>query len=345
LLVVVLLSTVAGEAGDWISWSLSQAKEASIEASSALYRGVRELACLQVECCNQDWRPANFSRLESDLESHLVGQHLARDLVLRAVRGHQNNNYPSKPLVLSFHGWTGSGKNFVSQFVAESLYRRGLSSKYVHLLIATLHFPDPGLSEQYKIQLREWITGNVTRCRQNIFIFDEVDKMPAGVLDIVKPFMDYYEQIDGVDYRHNIFLFLSNTGGREITQVALNNWNNGRKREDITLKHLEPLVADGAFNEAGGLQYSRMIEKSLVDVFVPFLPLERQHVKICVRNEFQRRKDELEQWTEQMVEDVADQLTYWPSDIKLFSTSGCKKVAQKIDLVVEEHEERSRDEL
>ena len=42
-------------------------------------------------------------------------------------------------------------------------------------------------------QLRDWITGNVTKCKQNIFIFDEVDKMPPGVLDIVKPFMDYYE--------------------------------------------------------------------------------------------------------------------------------------------------------
>jgi len=345
LALLVLTTKVGGEAGDWFNWSWSRAQEASREASSALYRGMRELACTQMECCNNNWRPANFSRLEAELEAHLVGQHLARDLVLRAVRGHQNNNKPSKPLVLSFHGWTGSGKNFVSQFVAESLYRRGLSSRYVHLLIATLHFPDPALSEQYKVQLREWISGNVTRCKQNIFIFDEVDKMPTGVLDIVKPFMDYYEHIDGVDYRHNIFLFLSNTGGREITKIALNNWNKGRKREDITLKHLEPLVADGAFNEAGGLQYSRMIEKSLVDVFVPFLPLERQHVKICIRNEFQKRSEELEHWTEQMVEEVADQLTYWPPDLKLFSTSGCKRVAQKIDLVVEEQEELSRDEL
>ena len=52
---------------------------------------------------------------------------------------------------------------------------------------------------------------------------------------------------------------------------------------------LEPLIAAGAFNEAGGLQFSRVIERSLVDVFVPFLPLERAHVKTCVRNEFQRR--------------------------------------------------------
>ena len=39
------------------------------------------------------------------------------------------------------------------------------------------------------------------------------------------------QHIDGVDYRHNIFIFLSNTGGREITGVALNNWNSGKKRE------------------------------------------------------------------------------------------------------------------
>ena len=29
----------------------------------------------------------------------------------------------------------------------------------------------------------------------------QVDKMPAGVLDAVKPFLDHYEAIDGVDYR------------------------------------------------------------------------------------------------------------------------------------------------
>jgi hypothetical protein len=46
-----------------------------------------------------------------------------------------------KPLVMSFHGWTGSGKNFVSKFVAESLFHQGLASKFVHLFISTLHFP------------------------------------------------------------------------------------------------------------------------------------------------------------------------------------------------------------
>ena len=41
-----------------------------------------------------------------------------------------------------------------------------------------------------------------------MFIFDEVDKMPAGVLDALKPFVDYYEHIEGTDFRRSIFIFL-----------------------------------------------------------------------------------------------------------------------------------------
>jgi len=344
LTVTFLIIWVNGDTGSWISYTWNQAQHAGAQAGNALYKGVKELACLKVECCSISWRPGNFSHLDQELESHLVGQHLARRLVSRAVRGHQTNPAPSKPLVMSFHGWTGSGKNFVSQFISESMFVRGLNSKYVHLFIATLHFPDKRMTEQYKLQLRNWISGNVTQCRHNIFIFDEVDKMPPGVLDIVKPFLDHYEHIDGIDYRRNIFLFLSNTGGKEITQVAFDSWKSGKDRNAIDLSDLEPLISMGAFNEQGGLQYSRMIEKNLVDVFVPFLPLERKHVKICVRNELERRN--VLNWTEDKVDFVADQLTYWPPEIKLFSTSGCKRVAQKVDLMLEDNvSESDKNEL
>ena len=49
------------------------------------------------------------------------------------------------------------------------------------------------------------------------------------------------QNIDGVDYRKNIFLFLSNTGGKEITQTALDSWNRGREREQISVMDLEHL--------------------------------------------------------------------------------------------------------
>lgn len=57
-------------------------------------------------------------------------------------------------------------------------------------------------------QLQSWIRGNVSACPRSLFIFDEMDKMHAGLIDSIKPFLDYYELLDGVSYRQAIFIFL-----------------------------------------------------------------------------------------------------------------------------------------
>lgn len=57
-------------------------------------------------------------------------------------------------------------------------------------------------------QLQSWIRGNVSLCPRSLFIFDEMDKMHAGLIDSIKPFLDYYELLDGVSYRQAIFIFL-----------------------------------------------------------------------------------------------------------------------------------------
>ena len=41
-----------------------------------------------------------------------------------------------------------------------------------------------------------------------MFIFDEMDKMHPGLIDSIKPYLDYYDKVDGVSYRKAIFIFL-----------------------------------------------------------------------------------------------------------------------------------------
>lgn len=60
----------------------------------------------------------------------------------------------------------------------------------------------------FQEQLQNWIRGNVSACPSSVFIFDEMDKMHPGVIDAIKPFLDYYEEVDGVSYRKAIFIFL-----------------------------------------------------------------------------------------------------------------------------------------
>lgn len=129
-------------------------------------------------------------------------------------------------------------------------------------------------------QLQLWIRGNVSACARSIFIFDEMDKMHAGLIDAIKPFLDYYDHVDGVSYQKAIFIFLryvpgwgtlaelgaracglrgkpsshslhslrSNAGAERITDVALDFWRSGRQREEIKLGDMEHALSVSAFN-------------------------------------------------------------------------------------------------
>ena len=76
----------------------------------------------------------------------------------------------------------------------------------MHLFVSTLHFYDESDVAKYRLQLQDWVRGNVSRCEDSLFIIDEVDKMPPGVLDGLKPYMDFHTTVDGVDFRRATFI-------------------------------------------------------------------------------------------------------------------------------------------
>ncbi|EPQ06418.1 Torsin-1A [Myotis brandtii] len=267
--------------------------------------------------------------LQKDLDRKLFGQHLAKKVILNALTGFISNPKPKKPLTLSLHGWTGTGKNFASKIIAENIYEGGLHSHYVHLFVATLHFPHASNLTLYKDQLQLWIRGNVSACARSIFIFDEMDKMHAGLIDAIKPFLDYYDHVDGVSYQKAIFIFLSNAGAERITDVALDFWRSGRQREEIKLGDMEHALSVSAFNNKNsGFWHSSLIDRNLIDYFIPFLPLEYKHLKMCIRVEMQARGYDVD---EDIVTRVADEMTFFPKEERVFSDKGCKTVFTKLD--------------
>ena len=292
---------------------------------------VPKIFCFK-ECCNDRWVRTNFTGLEEAFRRRVFGQHLVTKVVLNAVKGHVMNKSPEKALVLSFNGWTGSGKNFVSKLIAENLFKKGLKSEYVHQIIATNDFPHQRLSQTYRDQLKSWVVGNVSECSlRSMFIFDEMDKMPTGVVDVLTPYLEHYPDVKGVDYRKTIFLFLSNTGGDLINEEALKNWKKGKSREEITIKQMDRVINQGAFNTKGGFWHSSLIQKNLVDYFIPFLPMERTQVKQCAEADM-KAKNHVP--TANNLDLVADEMQYYPKEEQIFSTSGCKKVSSKVDLIM-----------
>ncbi|XP_012299943.2 torsin-3A [Aotus nancymaae] len=283
-------------------------------------------------CCpSGDCRISNnFTGLEWDLNVRLHGQHLVRQLVLSTVRGYLETPQPDKALALSFHGWSGTGKNFVARMLAENLYRDGLRSDCVRMFIATIHFPHPKYVDLYKEQLKGQIRETQQLCRQTLFIFDEAEKLHPGLLEVLGPHLERRApEDDRAESPWTIFLFLSNLRGDIINEVVLKLLKDGWSREEITMEHLEPhLQAEIVETRDNGFSHSRLVRENLIDYFIPFLPLEYRHVRLCARDAF--LSQEL-LYTEETLDEIAQMMVYVPKEEQLFSSQGCKSISQRIN--------------
>ncbi|XP_063795818.1 torsin-3A isoform X3 [Pseudophryne corroboree] len=264
--------------------------------------------------------------LQVDLERRIHGQNLAVHQILSSLEMFLQDHGPKNTLVLSFHGWTGTGKNLAARIMAENLYQDGQRSRCTKVFIPQLHFPHLSHLEAYKVQLAKQIREVSSRCAQPLFVFDESDKIPASLLHYIVPLLS---ATDAQEARP-IFIFLSGIGGSAINEVALNFWRAGRHREEITYDALDrPLKAVIRQSEVQLLPHY-LLTAGLVDAFVPFLPLERRHVKLCAQDVLVARGLP---YTESDLEPVIKELLFVPKDEKVFSAQGCKQVAQRINFM------------
>ncbi|KAJ8006070.1 hypothetical protein DPEC_G00124440 [Dallia pectoralis] len=286
------------------------------------------LVCTISESCDCDFKP-NIRGLEWDLYKNLYGQHLAQDIVSEEVTKFLQTENPDRPLVLSFHGASGTGKTMVSTMLGRHLYGTAMGSPYIHQFVPTLHFPIPDHNKQYRVELKRWLKGNLTSCARSIFIFDEMEKMPPGVIDIVAQFLGPSHSVFGTNYRKAIYIFISTIGEEVINRIALETRQAGREREEIQLVDLEDGISQAVYNsERSGFFHSKIIQEKLLTSFVPFFPLSRRHVErcahreLCQRGECQRRD---------VVTAVGGAVAYIPEHGQHFSSTGCKSVPAKIN--------------
>ncbi|XP_053987338.1 torsin-1A-like isoform X1 [Hylaeus volcanicus] len=314
---------------------------------SKLYNVVEYIPCKFAECCNDEYVSPDINMLDDILNTELYGQEIAHHIVVNALRGHLGSSNPPKALAMSFHGPPGTGKTYVAQMIATSFYKKGDHSKFYHFFNGRNDFPLERDIEHYKCvvllciiqeELRKTIMDSLIKCERSIFVFDEVDKMPEGLLNVLVPFLDYTTWFKSwrlmgatVNTRKAIYIFLSNTGSSKITQRLLTLWAEGKHRHGTKLQDFENLISVGAFNEKGGLYRSEAIDTSLIDHYVPFLPLEEAHVKMCLRKAFLKRDSTP---TNDMIEEVMSYVVFGPPPHNLYATAGCKRLEQKVASII-----------
>ncbi|CAL1615067.1 unnamed protein product [Knipowitschia caucasica] len=289
----------------------------------------KKLYCSLSESCECDFKP-DIRGLEWDLYKNVFGQHLAQEAVSQEVSTFLQTKSPDRPLVLSLHGASGTGKTLVSSMLGSHLYGSGMNSPFVHQFIPTLHFPQAQHVDKYRRALKDWVQGNLTECARSVFLFDEMEKMPPGLIDVLEPFLGPFHVVYSTNYRKAIYVFISTVGEEVISKAVLAARRSDRDRDEIRLNELQEAIAHEAFNSTdSGFSGSRVVSQGLVTVFVPFLPLTRAHVERCVRAQLCQRGH---CGRSDVVQAVGGALSYSPKHGQYFSTTGCKAVPAKIDL-------------
>lgn len=98
--------------------------------------------CKYYECCTKKHIPYDIEALKDDLNKSLFGQHIVNATLIPALKSHINNLESSqKPLVMSFHGTPGTGKNYVADLIVKHLYKSGDDSKFVRKYRGRVDFP------------------------------------------------------------------------------------------------------------------------------------------------------------------------------------------------------------
>ncbi|KAL5266268.1 hypothetical protein ACHWQZ_G003630 [Mnemiopsis leidyi] len=213
-------------------------------AASAMYFGMDhfKVPCYSFECCTVGggkvhWIRNDVGKLESLLKEKLFGQHIANKILTRQLGAFLLDPRPEKPFVLHISGKTGTGKNHISNLIAQARYFKGEASNHVLKIIGTHKYSTLD-ADKARVLLKE------EKCKHALVIIDESEKLPEGTLNAISPFLDKNVAIDGVDYRNTIFILLSNTAGNAIKMFTDAQLEKGRNRDDITVLEMENLIQE-----------------------------------------------------------------------------------------------------
>eukprot|EP00057_Strongylocentrotus_purpuratus_P015149 XP_011669623.1 PREDICTED: torsin-1A [Strongylocentrotus purpuratus] len=302
-----------------------------------------------------EYKP-NLDALADAFEDYLFGQPLAYMTVLGAIDGHVTNPNPPKPLVLSLHGPAGTGKNHISRLVVENLYTNGMESGCVTVRMSTMDYPHHDDIYHYKVlgysislerpisevilarrqhieKLVPFIKSKVSECHNHLFIFDEVENMPPGLLDSMRSFLDHHTKVDGVDYRKVIVIFRSKLAAQAINKYMFESYEKGIAREDIRSVDMERIISNEVSGKSdAGFKKARIIDSHLVSHFIPFFPLELSHVRQCIQAEFKDRGYPSNVISEDEV--LAILQFDGPNGSRVFAVRGCKNVAEKVSIIL-----------
>lgn len=244
-----------------------------------------------------DSPPLQIGVLNGTLRRHLIGQDVAIERTVGSVAHYLGMADFSTPLVLIFVGCSGCGKTLAISVMAKQYpYAQTMVASHKQMLVDKLHLSSHVL---------------------NLIAVDDLELEDESVCRQLQAVLALWPTM-----KRPLILILSLVTGASVARdFVLEGLTSGRQPD------ISELV--GAYRE--------VLPDWLQDAqIVPFLPMTRDSVRECVRREVSRH-EQLRDYRkagalDEKVEQIMEELAFFPPENPIFSETGCKQVSIKFAL-------------
>jgi ATP-dependent Clp protease ATP-binding subunit ClpA len=283
------------------------------------------------------------ARLGAHAAEHLVGQEHALTQLHDLVCDHLSNTRPLKPLVVSLHGPVGVGKSSWHGLLAESLYNMtgqpgredscedGLCPGY--RVVFGTDWVAAESSQQASL-LRSSVVSHLTRHPESVLVIEEFDKSSCESRALLRQLLDK-GVVGNTSAVRSIIVLEANAGSLQLFKLM----NDAGSRASLSVERMHRALKDVVYQawSRDGCEDAIDTQKLLssVDVFVPFLPLERSHVRGVADMQLRERRkigiargDFLSlEWDDAVLDLLTDKCEFERGpDGVLYSVEGAKEV-------------------
>lgn len=274
-----------------------------------------------IENLDDNLQKYDLDGLEKTMHREVFGQKAAVERIMELLKDYLATHIHNKPLVISLNGPTGVGKSHVGWLLAKH-FLSVMDNDFVLQYFVMHHCPSGVAPLTCEIDLSKKISDMVTRAEIEekipVFILDEVELMSPVLLDTLSRF---FEPNQTNEFLNAIYILISNVGGGEITQFVIQNGS-----------------AELLQQQRGAEELRRVIQPVLAAAhplwkaadIIPFVLLEKSHVISCFLEEMRSEGLYPDQ---KHIENLASQLSYYTTGDKQYSSTGCKQVVAKVNLL------------
>jgi len=159
-------------------------------------------------------------------------------------------------------------------------------------------------------------------CGLSFVILDDVNLEDKVTVSRIEGLLLAIAGAEDTKSNGTMVIVTSTTGSKAINSLVGISARVPSSRDLIELEEVERALVDH-------LPLNNLREKGLSVVLVPFLPLSRDHVRLCIQQQLVRAGSSM---TNSEVNALLDTFTFLPQSFPVFSQTGCKQVASRVDL-------------